>query len=97
MDLKSRLERAKQAHDQARTEAGCTQGNGQATDPKHEKVGPTEWSEAGVRLDNFKKSNGRLSKNKSQLPNLAVQSRIFPPTKKGRRQVFDWREVQAHR
>lgn len=97
MDLKARIERAKQAHDEARTESGYETTNEQTIDPTQQQVGPTEWSEADVRLDNFRQSNGRLSRNKSQLPNLAVQSRIFPPTKKGRRQVFDWRHVPAYR
>jgi hypothetical protein len=61
------------------------------------KTGPQDQSIADVRIENFKKNNGKLAKNKSQLPNLAVQARIFPPTKKGRRPLFDWRFIPSKR
>ncbi|MFW5977217.1 MAG: hypothetical protein ACOCQQ_01770, partial [Candidatus Nanoarchaeia archaeon] len=57
---------------------------------------PQGWSMADLRLKNFKESNGKLAKNKSQLPNLAVQARIFEPVTPGRRKFFkEWREISV--
>jgi hypothetical protein len=51
---------------------------------------------ADVRLQNFKESNSKLAKNKSQLPNLAVQARIFEPVTPGRRKFFkEWHQVSV--
>jgi hypothetical protein len=50
-----------------------------------------------VRLENFRQANGKLSQSKTLLPNLAVQTRIFPPTKKGRRLIFDWKYIESNR
>lgn len=53
-----------------------------------------DMSISEVRLENFKTANGRLSKNKSQLPNLAVQARIFEPVTPGRRKFYkEWRNI----
>lgn len=97
MDLKARIERVKKAHDQAQAETGHNQKKDVAAELANSQAGPKDQSMADVRLDNFRQSNGRLARNKSQLPNLAVQSQIFPPTKKGRRQVFDWKQVSTCR
>lgn len=51
---------------------------------------------AEYRLETFKAYNGRLVHNKSQIPNLAVQAKIFEPVSPGRRKFYkDWVDVSV--
>jgi len=55
----------------------------------------TTINQANLRMKNFKEMQGRLARNKSIVPNLAVQSKIFVPTRKGRRKFFrEWTNVE---
>jgi hypothetical protein len=103
LDWKARLERARQAQKNAQADSGNDSGatqqpeKAQAQHTENNMAGSRDQSIADLRLDSFRKNNQRLAKGKSQLPNVAVQSRIFPPTRKGRRPVFNWVEVPVSR
>lgn len=73
------------------------EAQGRRADKDKGKAGPQDQSIADVRLENFRQANGKLSQSKTLLPNLAVQTRIFPPTKKGRRPIFDWKYIESNR
>ena len=97
-DLKERLERARQAQKKAQAHAdgseATQQPEAQAQGTQNDRSCPKDQSIADLRLDSFLENNQKLAKGKSQLPNLAVQTRIFPPTRKGRRKFYkDWKNV----
>lgn len=99
MDWKESIKAAQQAQKKAQATSG-EQSNKQpeAQAPTHnkDKTGAQDQSISDVRLSTFKQSNDRLSKNKSQLPNLAVQARIFEPVTPGRRKFFkEWHPVSV--
>jgi hypothetical protein len=100
-DWKERLDKARQA--QKKAQATGSSGESKQPEAKAPKVqstnkaGPHDQSIADVRLENFRQANGKLSQSKTLLPNLAVQTRIFPPTKKGRRPIFDWKYIESNR
>lgn len=49
-----------------------------------------------LRLDTFKQSNDRLSKNRSQVPNIIVQTRIFDAVQDGvQKHITDWEQVST--
>lgn len=54
----------------------------------HCPTAPKEYVESKKRCDDFLKANSRLSRYKTQIPNLAGQSEIFKPVTKGRRKYF---------
>lgn len=101
--VKEIVDRACKANKKAQAETGTQPPSKQpekAQAPQaqnNNSAGPKDQSMADVRMENFKKTNGKLAKNKSQLPNLAVQAKIFPPTKKGRRPLFDWQLIPSKR
>jgi len=106
-DFRERIERMRKKQDEHPEiqKAQESDGSGQSKQPesqgqqhtKNNTAGSGVQSIADLRLDSFKESNQKLAKGKSQLPNLAVQSHIFPPTRKGRRPVFNWAEVPVNR
>jgi len=64
------------------------------TEQNNCNIGQQDKSIADLRLESFRESNQKLSKNKSQLPNLAAQARIFEPVTPGRRKFFkEWRNI----
>ena len=52
---------------------------------------PEPINQADLRMKNFKEMQGRLARNKSIVPNLIAQSRIFKPSFRGKRLFYqDW-------
>lgn len=77
-------------------DAAKQQPEAQGHEQKNDKAGAQDQSMADLRMQNFKESNGKLARDKSQLPNLAVQARIFEPVTPGRRKFFkEWHPVSV--
>lgn len=96
---------AKEARDREKQEAAQTDDQSKQNSPEADAAanktthpGSTKRSRdqnvislAEFRLDTFKTYNGRLVHNKSQVPNLAVQAKIFEPVSPGRRKFYkEW-------
>lgn len=104
-DWKELIERCRQKQQEIRKEEAQATGQSQdrtkpeaqAQNTQNYTVGPQDQSIADLRMQDFIKYNQKLSQNKSQIPNLAVQTQIFPPTKKGRRPVFNWQKIATNR
>ena len=94
-ELRKKEKKEKEA--QASSNAEQKQPEAQAQcDSSNIIAGPQTQSSADLRLEAFKQANSKLARNKSQIPNLAVQARIFKPVTPGRRKFFkDWQEISV--
>lgn len=98
-DWEASFERIRQKQKRVQANTGNSEPTRQPEEaqtriPLNNIIGSQGQSIANIRMENFKEAHQKLAKGKSQLPNLAVQARIFEPTQKGRRKFYkDWRSV----